>query len=87
MLLIHNVFAVSFKALCDFENLGKVKIHSESVEFSLLTINDDIALESNDTVKLIFKPLHPQFMKELEDKGEFLRESAFVHICDNDGKL
>ena len=77
---------MSFKALCDFESLGEVKITNESTDISLLTINDDIALESNDIVKLVFTPLHKQFMDDLEQMGEFVRTTAFVHIVDNDGE-
>ena len=81
MLLFH------LQGTCDFENLGTIKTTGESTSISLLTINDDIALESYDTVKLIFTPEYEDFMYELEANGEFLRDTAFVHIRDNDGKL
>ena len=77
---------MSFKALCDFESLGEVKITNESTDISLLTINDDIALESNDTVELVFTPLHKKLMDDLEREGEFVRTTSFVHIVDNDGE-
>ena len=83
---IYNVVAMSFKALCDFESLGEVKVSSENASFSLLTINDDIALESNDIVKLMFEPLYQQFIDVLEKEEEFVRMTAFVHIVDNDGE-
>lgn len=57
------------------------------VEFSLLTINDDITLEYNDTVMLKFNALHgTQFKEELEKDGEFIRDVAYVVVLDNDGK-
>ena len=84
LVIIHNV-SVSFKGPCDFEDLGEVKIGSDNVDISLLTINDDITLESNDIVKLVFKPLYQQFMDDLEKEGEFVRETTFIHIVDNDG--
>ena len=58
-----------------------------TVDVRLFTINDDIALEYDDTVILEFKPLYPQFMEELGRKGEFIRESTVVKIIDNDSKL
>ena len=58
-----------------------------TVDVRLFTINDDIALEYDDTVILEFKPLYPEFMEELGRKGEFIRESTVVKIIDNDSKL
>ena len=58
-----------------------------TVDVRLYTTNDDIALEYDDTVILEFEPLYPQYMEELERKGEFIRDSAIVNIIDNDSKL
>ena len=58
------------------------------VDISLLTINDDITLEYDDKVKLVFKGYYRRkFMKELEKAGEFIRCVASVNIIDNDGKF
>ena len=67
----------------DFENLQPI-IFSTSTPIRLFTTNDDITLEYNDTVKLIFTP--DDLIPLLEDAGHFIRDTATVNIIDNDSE-
>ena len=67
-------------------DIGDVKSGGEApTTVSVVTINDDIALEYRDQVLLKFQPLHDRFIEDLEKAGEFLRDEAFLDILDNDG--
>ena len=70
----------------DYEDIGEVKVDPAPVTFGLLTINDDIALEYDDRVNLMFNAKYEEFVEELEKSGEFLRDTVEVKIIDNDGK-
>ena len=70
-------------------DIGKVKIPGEGpTSFSVVTLNDDIALEKSDQVALCFNAVHNNtFTEELDAAGEFLRDKAYLDITDNDGKF
>ena len=72
---------------CDYVDIGKVKTLGEGpTTFSMVTLNDDIALEYSDQVVLKFSAVHKStFIEELEASGEFLRNMSYVNILDNDG--
>ena len=50
----------------------------------LRTTNDDITLEYNDTVLLVFTPDESDL---IESEGEYIRKNVTVYIIDNDRKL
>ena len=52
----------------------------------LFTRNDNITLEYNDTVLLLFTPKQSDLIEFYENNGEYIRESMNVHIVDNDRK-
>ena len=71
----------------DFEKLQPVQTRGASVDIKLITIDDDIALEYDDTVTLQFNPQDPQKILQLKAAGEFIRDTAVLNIIDNDRKL
>ena len=50
------------------------------------TTNDEITLEYNDTVTLEYVPDIPDFVQQVEFRGEFIRNTTTVYIIDNDRK-
>lgn len=52
----------------------------------LFTTNDDITLEYDDSVLLTFTPYSNGIIQELENTGEYVRDTATVNIIDNDSK-
>ena len=52
-------------------------------EIRLFTSN---ALEYDDSVILTFTPSNPAFITGLEAEGEYTRDTATVHIIDNDSE-
>ena len=69
----------------DFERLAPIRV-TNSAEIGLLTTNDEITLEYDDRVLLRFTPGHPGLFPGLEGMGEYIRDTATVHIIDNDCK-
>ena len=59
---------------------------SESVEIRLFTSNDQITLEYDDRVLLVFTPDNPGLIPAVEAEGEYIRDTAIVNIIDNDSK-
>ena len=53
----------------------------------LQTRNDDITLEYEDTVILIFSPHESDLIEFYESEGEYIRESMTVYINDKDRKF
>ena len=52
----------------------------------LRTRTDDITLEYDDTVILVFTPDEEDIIDFYEEEGEYIRDSVVVHIVDNDRK-
>ena len=50
----------------------------------LRTRNDDITLEYDGTVELVFTPDEDDLIEFYEDEGEYIRATAVVNIVDND---
>ena len=69
----------------DFESLQPIAV-SNSAEIRFSAVDDDITLESNDRVNLIFTPEVPDLTDGLEGVGEYIRDTAVVNIIDNDRK-
>ena len=67
----------------DFESLVQISFVNET-EIRLFTSNDQIALEYDDSIILIFTPDNPVFINGLEGLGEYIRDTAIVNIIDND---
>ena len=59
---------------------------SNSVEIRLFTSNDEITLEYDDRVILTFTPDNPFLISGLEAQGEYTRDTATVHIIDDDSE-
>ena len=57
---------------------------SDEVMIELHTRNDDITLEYNDSVLLIFTPNGDDLIEFYESEGEYIRDNVIVHIIDND---
>ena len=55
-------------------------------EIRLFTSNDEITLEYDDRVILSFTPDNPAFITGLEGEGEYTRDTATVHIIDDDSE-
>lgn len=79
----------------DFDDLGEVdayvttenQIPEESrVLIRLFTTNDEITLEYDDTISLMYSPPPqlPNLVEIFENMGEFIRNIASVTIIDND---
>ena len=52
----------------------------------IFATDDHITLEHNDTVQLIFNPIHNLLLPSLEAVGEFVRHNTSVRIMDNDSR-
>ena len=87
---IINIFNFcSFLGESDFAALTTIMYSSGSsvsVEIRLFTSNDQITLEYNDRVQLVFTPDNPDLISGVEDVGEYIRDTAIVNIIDNDSK-
>ena len=68
----------------DFENLQSFSFGTADIRLS--TTDDNITLEYDDTVILLFTPLNSSFIPGVEGAGEFIRDTAVVNIIDNDSK-
>ena len=69
----------------DFQRLAPIRV-TNSAEFRLFTASDEITLEYDDRVLLRFTPDNPGLIPGLEGMGENIRDTATVHIIDNDCK-
>ena len=69
----------------DFERLIPIRV-TNSALIRLFTANDEITLEYDDRVLLSFTPDYSALVPVLEGVGEYIRDTATVHIIDNDGK-
>ena len=55
-----------------------------STEIRLFINNDEVTLEYEDSVILMFTSPIPDLVAGLEKAGEYLRSGAIVNIMDND---
>ena len=69
----------------DFVALDPIRVIN-TAEVHLLTYDDDITLEYDDSVILTFTPNDPDLIPSLEAAGEYIRNTATVKIRDNDSK-
>ena len=64
----------------------EVEEEFEFVTIELCTRNDDITLEYDDTVILVFTPEEDDLIEFYEGEEEYIRDSAIIHIVDGDRK-
>ena len=69
----------------DFERLLLISVRN-TADIRLFASNDDIALEYDDEVRLVFAPDNPALVPGLEGFGQYIRTTATVKIIDNDGE-
>ena len=70
----------------DFQRLTPIRV-TNSAHIRLFTANDEITLEyDDDRVLLRFTPDNPGLIPALEGYGEYIRDTATVHIIDSDCK-
>ena len=56
---------------------------SFSAEVSFFAIDDEVTLESEDRVQLLYFTSSDLF-SEFQGRGEYIRDTAIVYIIDND---
>ena len=69
----------------DFEITEPINVIN-SADIRLFTTNDEITLETDDRVQLIFTPTNTLIIGGLESAGEYIRVNAIVNIIDTDCK-
>ena len=69
----------------DFEPILPISVLS-SADIQLFTLSDRVALEYDDRILLRFTPSLSNLIPGLESIGEYLRDTATVHIIDTDRK-
>ena len=95
-LLLHVCIAVSsliscahsvvlLEAVSDFQPLS-VQVISESTDISLVTVDDEMGMECEESIRLEFVHQFPPYIIFLASQGEFIRDTAIVNIIDNDRK-
>ena len=59
-----------------------------AIGMNVIPDQDDLSLEDNDRIKLVFIPRNPFFTPAVffQATGECLRDVAFVNIIDDDSK-
>ena len=70
----------------DFVGMEPITLFNNSADIRLFTTNDEITLETDDRVQLIFTPTNALIIGGLESAGEYVRDSAIVNIIDTDCK-
>ena len=69
----------------DFERLSLISV-TNTADIRLFASNDDISLEYDDRVRLVFTPDNLAVVPGVEGLGQYIRTTATVKIIDNDGK-
>ena len=83
--MLTDIEIIFISGQSDFESLMPISFVNET-EIRLFTSNDEITLEYDDRVILSFTPDNPALITGLEADGEYVRDTATVHIIDNDSK-
>ena len=74
----------------DFDGLRPLSVDFEIqnyAEIRLFIANDQITLEYNDRVTLVYTPSNRAIIPGIEAAGEYVRSVATVNIIDNDRKF
>ena len=74
-----------FEGSTDIQPLGPISFLN-TADIRLFTSNDDVCLEYDDRVQLRFTPDFSGLITAVEGAGEYIRDTATVHIIDNDCK-
>ena len=69
----------------DLERMSLISV-TNTASIRLFTSNDDISLEYDDRVLLVFTPDNPALVTAVESLGQYIRNTAIVNIVDNDGE-
>lgn len=84
------VFSFYNKDESDFQDVQDIQVQnivqSNGTEVRLLTTNDEVTLEYDDSVILSFTPANDSLITRLDGVGEYIRHTLTVHIIDNDGE-
>ena len=83
--MLTDIEIIFISGQSDFESLMPIRFVNEA-EIRLFTSNDEITLEYDDRVILSFTPDNPALIPDLEAAGEYVRDTATVHIIDDDSK-
>ena len=75
----------------DFQSLAlnnRMVTATEDIGIQLFSDNDAVTLEYNDTVilRFIVNPGLAPLIQQLQNEGEYIRDTAVVDIIDNDSK-
>ena len=70
------------KGVLDYAEFVPINTTTNSTEINIKMIDDDISMETNESVILRFMP----HRNDLCFLGEYVRDTATVNIIDNDGK-
>ena len=86
MFVNHNIII----GTSDYEHIIPIRVFQDSTRDStsirLITHQDIMSLEYDDSIILVFTPDDPELIPALEDFGEFIRDTATVNIIDDDSK-
>ena len=69
----------------DLERMSLISV-TNTASIRLFTSNDDISLEYDDRVLLVFTPDNHALVTAVESLGQYIRNTAIVNIIDNDGE-
>ena len=86
VIIIYYINILVYAGAEDFESFQSdtTATDASSTDISFFIHNDDIALEDEDKIILIFTPAAPNINDILERNGEYIRATARVDIIDND---
>ena len=67
----------------DFQALS-AQVISESTDISLVTVDDEIGMECEESIRLEFVHQFPPYIIFITSQGEFIRDAAILKVIDND---
>ena len=70
----------------DFETFQAIDVEDNMAEIRLFITNDEVTLEYDETVILRFSPDSDHLISGVKGRGEYIRDTATVHIIDSDSK-
>ena len=70
----------------DYEHIIPIRVFQDSTSVRLITHQDIMSLEYDDSIILVFTPDNPTLIPALEAEREFIRDTATVNIIDDDSK-
>ena len=74
----------------DFTSMQQISFTNDNAnpvtEIRVITLNDEVTLEYEDRVTLRFTPAQANFIENLADQFEYIRDTANINIIDKDSK-